>query len=128
MELHDAQPPVGVADLDAVDVGPGVGLVGDVSNGLAEDVVLVVHQDGGGRHPGLAVFRRPERQLGDAIELVFIGGDVVHPSEGREDPALVVRHVELPVLVLAGQPGADRPVHIAPVVVELLQRDAVPLP
>ena len=73
-------------------------------------------------------FDRLERQLGDAVELVFVGGDVVHALEGREDPAFVVGHVELPVLELAGQPGADRPVHIPPVVVELLQRDPVPLP
>ena len=128
VELHGAQAPVWVADLDSVDQGPRVSRGGDVSNRLAEEVVLVGHQDRGRVDPRLAIGRRPERQLGDPVELVLIRSAALDPLDGREKASLVMRDVVLPVLELARQPGADRPVYVPPVVVELLQRDAAALP
>ena len=79
VELHGAHAPVWVADLDSVDQGPRVSRGGDVSNRLAEEVVLVGHQDRGRVDPRLAIGRRPERQLGDPVELVFIRSAVHRP-------------------------------------------------
>src|SRR5271157_567275 len=128
VKLHGAQAPVWVTDVYSVDQGPRVSWGGDVSNRLAEEVMLVVHQDLGCVEPVLAIARRSGRQLGDPIELIFVRGSGFHAPNGGEKATFIVGDMELPVLVLARQPGTDGAMDISPVVVERLERDPVPLP
>src|SRR5262249_15214101 len=123
-----SQPAIGVAYWDAVHVRPGVVLARVIANRLAEQVVLVVHENGGRLEPGGAVGFGPKSQLGDAVELVFFRRVSTDSLDLRPDPPFIVRYVELPILELPWQPRTYRPVDIAPVIVEERKGEALSFP